>query len=218
MSHSEAAEGRSYAGKSLADRRSEQLERLLLAARDVFALHGYAGAGVDEIVARAHVSKNTFYVNFENKEECLLAVFELGVQRISGALLEVVAATAGIAMHPAERIEIEMRALAAAFAADPAMAQIMLIGIVGATPALERARMQARDIAAQVIEAQLSEYGYWRRRPPEHRRIASQAAMAAIVEPISDLVASGRIAEWETLVGPVSEFVGRALIDPGDLA
>jgi len=41
--------------------------------------------------------------------------------------------------------------------------------------------------------------------------------MAAIGEPISDLVATGRIEEWEALVEPVGEFIGRALIDPADL-
>jgi hypothetical protein len=38
--------------------------------------------------------------------------------------------------------------------------------------------------------------------------------MAAIGEPISDLVAAGRIDEWEKLVDPVSEFVARGLISP----
>ena len=38
--------------------------------------------------------------------------------------------------------------------------------------------------------------------------------MAAIGEPISELVAEGRLHEWDALVEPISEFVGRGLIDP----
>jgi hypothetical protein len=68
-----------------------------------------------------------------------------------------------------------------------------------------------------IIQRRLEEYPYWRRRSEQHRRVASLATMAAIGESISDLVATGRIDEWEVLVDPISEFVGRALIDPDDL-
>jgi hypothetical protein len=64
----------------------------------------------------------------------------------------------------------------------------------------------------------MEEYPYWLSRPEQHRRAGALAAMAAIGEPISDLVATGRIDEWEALVDPISEFIGRAIIDPDDLS
>ena len=207
-----AAPERAYAGKTLAARRDDQRERILLAARDVFAARGYAGAGVEEIVRRAGVSRSTFYVFFENKEECLLAVFRLGIERIGGALLETVAATAAPDYDPAQRVREEVRAIAAAFAADPAMARIVLIGIVGATPAAEHARARARHDGASVIEQQLAGYPNWQKRTAVERHVASLATMAAIGETISELVETGRIEEWETIVEPLSEFVARALI------
>jgi hypothetical protein len=110
-----------------------------------------------------------------------------------------------------------VRALAEAHAADPAMARIILIEIVGATPACERARVYARDQAAKVIQAQLEEYDYWLSRSPLQRRVASVAAMAAIGEPITELLSANRLEdEWETLIEPITEFVGRGLIDPED--
>jgi AcrR family transcriptional regulator len=211
------AAGRPYAGKSLADRRSEQHERILLAARDVFATRGYAGAAVDEIVARARVSRTTFYGFFENKEECLLAVFRLGLERIGAAVAHAAARSAEQDLAPAALIHAEVRATLAAFATDPALTRIVLIEIVGATPAAERVRARARSVAARIIQRRLEEYPYWRQRPEQHRRVASLAAMAAIGEPISDLVANGRIGEWDALVDPISEFISRALIDPHDL-
>jgi hypothetical protein len=72
-------------------------------------------------------------------------------------------------------------------------------------------------MAAEIIQRRLDEYPYWRRRSEQQRRVASLATMAAIGEPISDLVATGRIEEWEALVEPISEFIGRALIDPAEL-
>jgi AcrR family transcriptional regulator len=217
MSTSEVAAGRQYAGKSVADRRSEQRERILLAARDVFATRGYAGAAVEEIVARARVSRSTFYVFFENKEECLLAVYRLGLERIGAAVAEAAARTAEQGLTPAALIRAEVRATLAAYAADPALARVVLIEIVGATPAAERLHARARSAAARIIQRRLEEYPYWRERSELHRRVASLATMAAIGESISDLVATGRIDEWDALVDPISEFIGRALIDPDEL-
>ena len=217
MSAAAPAAGRPYAGKSLADRRSEQRERILLAARDVFATRGYGGAAVEDIVARARVSRTTFYMFFENKEQCLLAVHRLGLERIGAAVAAAAARTAEQGLAPPGLIRAEVRAVLAAYAEDPAMARILLIEIVGATPAAERAHVRARSVAARIIQGRLEQYSFWRRRSVAHRRIASLATMAAIGEALSDLVATGRIGEWETLVPPISEFIGRALIDPDDL-
>jgi AcrR family transcriptional regulator len=202
---------RPYAGKTLSARRAEQRERILLAARDVFATRGYAGAGLEEIVARARVSRTTFYVFFENKEECLLEVFERGLQRVGEAVLRVVAETGDHELAPAERVRTEVAAVVGTLAADPAMARILLIEIVGATPAAEQARTRARHAAAKIIERQLEAYDYWRGRSEHERHIASLAAMAAIGETISELVATGRVEDWQEVVGPVSEFVARGL-------
>jgi AcrR family transcriptional regulator len=202
---------RPYGGKTPAVRNRERRDRILLAARDVFARNGYAATGIDDIVARAHVSRSSFYAYFENKEGCLLAVFELGLQRLAAAVLEAVARP----LPPLERIRVEVHAVAGAFAADPAMARVVLIGIVGATPAAERARARARQQAAALIEQQLTEYPAWAARPQHERRIASVAAMAAIAESISDLLDRAEIEDWEQIVDPVSRFVATGLIQAG---
>jgi AcrR family transcriptional regulator len=200
---------RPYAGKPLDVRRAEQRERILLAARDVFAARGYAGAGIEEIVALARVSRTTFYVFFQNKEQCLLAVFQVGLERVGGQVLEEVARSA--ALDPAQRVRAELRAVAGALAGDPAMARVLLIEMVGATPAAEDVRVQARHAAAGIIEHQLEQYHYWRQRSRRERQLASLAAMAAIGEAISDLIATEQLDRWAELVDPVSEFVARGL-------
>jgi len=199
---------RAYAGKTAEVRRSEQRERLIDAGRDVFAERGYAQAGIDEIVARARVSRTSFYEHFDNKEECLLAVFDTGMKRMGAAVFAAVAEP----LAPHERIRTEVSAVARTFAADPAMARVMLVTIVGATPAAERARVEMRARAARIIETQLERYAHWRRRSEHERHIAAIAAMAAIAEAVSELVASGRIGEWESLVEPVTRVVAHGLI------
>jgi hypothetical protein len=125
-----------------------------------------------------------------------------------------VAETAEQDLQPAERIRAEVRAVASALAGDPAMARIVLSEIVGATPRAERARARARRAAAQIIELQLEQYEYWQQRTPHQRRVASLAAMAAIAEPIGDLVETGRLGEWAAFVDPISDFVTRGLLAP----
>ncbi len=204
---------RRYGGKSLEERRDDQRERLIAAARDVFARRGFTAAGIEEIVAEARVSRSSFYSFFANKEQCLLAVFEEGVRRISAKLMEVIAEP----REPAERIRAEITCLAEGFAADPAMARVLLIEVVGATPAVERARAAARQAAADVIEAQLRGYPLWAGRPAQERAVVALTTMAAIAESFSHLIATGRIDDWPSIVRPLSAYVARGLGARGEL-
>src|ERR1700752_3145435 len=65
-----------------------QRERLLRAAAREFAERGYAGASSESISRRAGMSKATFYEHFANKEECMLALFDLGAELVQTAMAE----------------------------------------------------------------------------------------------------------------------------------
>jgi AcrR family transcriptional regulator len=59
-----------------AESHAQTRERLLLAARQVFARHGFGGASVDMIAAEAGYSKGAIYSNFETKEAILFELLE----------------------------------------------------------------------------------------------------------------------------------------------
>ena len=61
-----------------------QRERLLIAATELLAAHGYRGFGAGEIAGRAGVSLAAFYDCFENKDACVFA----GYDRFIEVLLE----------------------------------------------------------------------------------------------------------------------------------
>jgi AcrR family transcriptional regulator len=67
----------------------ETRAQLLDGAAEVFAERGYRAATVDEIVAKAGLSKGTFYWHFESKEELFAALLEERVDRPARALMEV---------------------------------------------------------------------------------------------------------------------------------
>src|SRR5437879_10876319 len=60
-------------------RLSVQRRRLFSAAARVFARVGYADASAEAITREAGMSKATFYEHFDNKEECILALFDESV-------------------------------------------------------------------------------------------------------------------------------------------
>ena len=79
--------------------------QLLEVAAQVFADRGYRAATVDEIVAKAALSKGTFYWYFESKEELFAALLEERIDRPARRLMEVtrsasaVEATAPVVSH-----------------------------------------------------------------------------------------------------------------------
>ena len=203
----EATTDRPYAGRSREERRSDQWSRLVDAARDVFAESGYAAASIEEIVGRARVSRSTFYEFFATKEDCLLAVFWKGSERLLDVLRDVAASELAIDIKVRTGVERFIETLAS----DPAMAQIVLIEAVGAGERVEQARAKVRGLFTEVIEAQLRDVAFWRERPAHEAEIAAMATMAALAEPVGHLVATERLHEWQTLTEPLARYALRAL-------
>jgi AcrR family transcriptional regulator len=55
---------------------ADQRRRILEAAADLVAEHGYQGTTMETIVRRAKVGYATFYKNFADKEQCYLALLD----------------------------------------------------------------------------------------------------------------------------------------------
>ncbi len=114
-----------------------QRQRLLAAAAQALAEHGYAEMTVEHVLVLAGVSRTTFYENFDNKRECVLAAHELAFNRLAGELVgacatepewgEKVAAGLGAAVEFATRAPQDGRLLVIdAVAADPVLASRVL--------------------------------------------------------------------------------------------
>src|SRR6516225_1304116 len=65
-------------------------ERLLQAARIVFARAGYHGASVEEIASQAGFSTGALYSNFEGKVDLFLALMERETERHAREITEAV--------------------------------------------------------------------------------------------------------------------------------
>jgi AcrR family transcriptional regulator len=129
-----------------------QRERLLRAAALEFADVGYAGASSESISRRAGMSKATFYEHFANKEECMLALFDMGAQLVRDAMAD--AAGNAPTGDAKERLKAGTRAFLEALAQHPEFAQTLLVEIIGAGPRAAQRRDQVLQTFADVLDAE----------------------------------------------------------------
>lgn len=101
----------------------DQRKRILAALPEVVAEHGYDGATVAHIVARAGVARGAFYKQFRNRRDCFAAAHEAGQERLLGVLTLPCYARAGLT----ERVEGSLRAGLDLLASDPALARLLTV-------------------------------------------------------------------------------------------
>jgi AcrR family transcriptional regulator/DNA-binding MarR family transcriptional regulator len=123
-----------------------QRARILSAMVDVASDVGYLGTAVAPVVARAGVSRRTFYELFEDREDCFLAAFEWGVAQIRSVMLD------AYRSQRTWRASIR-RALAALLMfldSEPELARVCVIEALGAGKFVlaRRARLLDEMIAA----------------------------------------------------------------------
>lgn len=141
---------RTYAGRTLPERRADRRERLIAAGLQQIGTVGYAATSVKSLCAQAGLTERYFYEQFADREAILIAVFEHVVALVSEA-----AFTAARAAPPAVggRVRAGLRAFLGALSEDPRRARVQLIEVVGQSPELERRRFEAMDGFVSFIEA-----------------------------------------------------------------
>lgn len=101
---------------------SDVMKRILDAATEEFASQGLAGARMDDIAARAGVSKALIYYHVPDKESLYASVMGETLDAARARLLE----TIGDAQDPEERLRLAIRAIAELASTTPHFAPLML--------------------------------------------------------------------------------------------
>jgi AcrR family transcriptional regulator len=111
--------------------RAAQRVRLALAMIDAIAEKGYRATRVADVIARAGVSRKTFYEHFANKQECLLVTYDIvaeeGMRRVEQAYRD--------ADGWPGRVEAGIRALFEASIENPGALRLSLVEIGAVGPA-----------------------------------------------------------------------------------
>ena len=139
--------------------------RLVAAAREAFAQHGYAGVNVADICSAADVAKGTFYRYFDSKEAIFLAAARSTVEAVGEQLDELPASMSEPqAIEKLKLLLAPMAPLLLEVATGELRHQPNLIGVVGVitaglasrvVPRLRTRGKSARTAARRVVDAAL---------------------------------------------------------------
>lgn len=176
-----------------------QRDRIMLAMAALVAKRGYQATSVEKIVKRAKMSRGTFYGHFENREDCLLAIFDEGLAGASHQVAEAAAAEAG-------DWGAEIRAGIAAFldyvAENPALARTCLVESVtaGAAAAARYEAAMRLPVAALARGRELADPS---RHLPE---TLEDSIVGGIAWMVHQRLLHNEIAEIRDLLAPMLRF------------
>jgi AcrR family transcriptional regulator len=176
-----------------------QRERLIAGLATAVAEHGYQAVTITHITKEARVSRRVFYANFEGKEECFLAAFEVVVGHIRELAAE---AVAPVDDWPGRAIAAS-RAVLSFLAAEPDLARLCLVESQSAGPTVSARLHEAVHEAVPFLEQGRDERPTGRELPPT----TEESTIGALVMLASRKVAAGEAAQLENLLPDFAEFI-----------
>jgi AcrR family transcriptional regulator len=176
-----------------------QRERLIAGLASAVAERGYRAVTITHITKQARVSRRVFYANFEDKEQCFLAAFEVVVGHIRELAAE---AVAPLPSWP-ERAVAAARAVLAFLASEPDLARLCLVESQGAGPAVSARFHAAVHEAVPFLRHGRAE----RQRDRELPDTTEESTIGALVLLASRKVAAGEAEQLTDLLPDFAEFI-----------
>jgi AcrR family transcriptional regulator len=191
---------------SRAEVADSQRSRLLRAMAEAVAEHGYANTSVASVLRRAHVSRESFYEQFDNKEACFLAAYDAS----AGLVLRGMGDALGDepAGDAAERLGAALERYLAMLQSEPAIARTFLVEVYAAGEAAlaRRVAVQQRfvDAVAELAGARTAD-----------QRFACEAVVAAVAGLVTQRVCAGRLDDLHALHDPLMRHAREVLAANG---
>jgi AcrR family transcriptional regulator len=191
-----------------------QRERIFDAVANLTAAKGYPALNLEEIVAEAAISLQTFYEHFENKEEAFLATFEMGHAKATAAINR----SLNLRLSWAQNVRLGATALLEFLASEPSIARLACVDILIAYPHVSGRVNEANFSYIELLDIGPAD-SYPNMPPPVMR----EAAVGGIFELLHDYVLRGRTQRVTELVDYVmyiaitpfagGEIAGRAVAE-----
>jgi AcrR family transcriptional regulator len=184
---------------------NEHSRRLLDAMARCVAEKGYAGTTIADVAAAAHVSKRTFYENFNSKAQCLVALYEAASRQALHVLKD--------AIDPHQdwhqQVEQSLRAYFACMSSSPVLMRTLFMEMLALGPEGLAARRRAySDLAELMLQVVNNDV-------PRAAHLPASLAVA-IVGGINELVLQAiednRLDHLDELTEPAARLV-RAVVD-----
>ncbi len=190
-----------------------QRVRILGAMADVASERGAGAASVAHVVARAGVSRRTFYDLFEDREDCFLATFD---EALAQAAMTVLPAYEGQARPRSgttqrggqagwrERIRAGLLALLVFCEEQPALARLCVVEALAAGPrALER-RAEVVRLLVRAVDGGRAERPA---RVPDPPPLAAEGVVGAVLSVLHQRLVDGGPEALTPLVGELMSAI-----------
>lgn len=162
-------------------------DRLLQAAMDVFAVKGYHGAIVDDIVAASETSKGAFYHYFPSKQGIFLTLMDALGELVEEGAETAIAGKQG-ALH---KVEAALKVVLETAEAHRDLVKILLVEAVGLGPELEQRRLEIHRRLTQLIQRHLDRAVREGSIPEQDTGLAAQAWLGTLNEVITQNLTAG---------------------------
>ena len=194
-------------GLTREDVAGQQRARILAAFAEVLTERGYVNTPVAAIIERAGVSRETFYENFSDKEDCFLAAFEAGVEGLLAAMGEEFAKSSpGGGGTRTDAVRHALTIYLETLASEPAVAKTFLVEVYGAGDEARRRRVAIQRRFADTVAALTG-------ARTDEQRFACEAAVAAISQLVTMRVSIDEADTLPELVEPIVRLVAPYLDD-----
>lgn len=183
--------GRRYGGADAHERQQRRRAALVAAGVECFGADGYPNVSVKRLCEHAGLTQRYFYESFADRPALLIAVYDHCVEVTRTATLHAAApfvtgAAAESGGVDPEQIGTAAHAILAAFldglTGDPRRARVMLVEVVGVSPAVESVRLRAIHEWADLILL----LALGSRPPTDADRLAAVGLVGALTQLLVD--------------------------------
>lgn len=185
-----------------------QRERLIAGLAEAVAEKGYATTTLTDIVKHAKVSRRVFYANFESKEQCFLAAFEVVLSHLRELVAE---AVDGVEGWP-QRAIAATRTTLAFLSSEPDLARLCLVESRGAGPAVTARFNEAVGEMAPLLRRGRAERPEAARLPDS----TEDSTIGSLVSLAHRKVAAGEAEQLEELLPDCAELVLLPYLGPAE--
>jgi AcrR family transcriptional regulator len=174
-----------------------QRARIISAAVEVTRERGASEATVARVVARAGMSRRTFYELFEDREDCFLAAFDYAVAKAAATVIPAYQAQGAWR----EQIRAGLTALLGFLDDEPGLGALVVVDALGAGPQALKRRARVLETLIQVVDEGRIEGKVGQERPPLtaegvvgavfsviHARMLEQTPLAELVNPLMSVI------------------------------
>ncbi len=189
-----------------------QRDRLLVAAADAVAEKGYVATSVADVLARAGVSRTTFYQLFDDKLDCFLGACRMASDVVATIIADELARVVADDLTPLEKLDRLLRTYLQTLAANPSLARVFLVEVYAAGPAAIRQRRESLDRFIDLIAATHPD-GSTLIGPNPDQRFAAEVLAGAVSSLVTTAVGTGELDRVTAIHEPLMALAAR-LLDP----